>query len=62
MAIDRAIEAEEAEKQRRRAAYAVHGEASANAQVGKRSNILGPKIGGLVNFLVFALEKSESVL
>jgi hypothetical protein len=65
-AIDRAIEAEEAEKQRRRAAHAAagleNGTAAANAQVGKRSSLLGPKIGGVVNFLVVALEKSESVL
>ncbi|KAG8807259.1 hypothetical protein FRC17_004549, partial [Serendipita sp. 399] len=64
MAIDRAIEAEEAEKQRRRAAHAAQTgiEAGSNAQVGKRSSILGPKIGGVVSFLVTALEKSESIL
>lgn len=66
MAIDRAIEAEDAERQRRRAAHAAagleDGPTSANGQLGKRSSILGPKIGGVVNFLVVALEKSESVL
>jgi hypothetical protein len=66
MAIDRAIEAEDAERQRRRAAHAAadleDGTTTINGQVGKRSSILGPKIGGVVNFLVIALEKSESVL
>ena len=63
MAIDHAIEAEEVEKQRKRAAHAAAtGIQDGSAQVGKRSSILGPKIGGVVNFLVFALEKSESVL
>ncbi|KAG8823135.1 hypothetical protein FRC19_004572 [Serendipita sp. 401] len=64
MAIDRAIEAEEAEKQRRRAAHAAQTGigAGTNAQVSKPSSILGPKIGGVVSFLVNALEKSENVL
>lgn len=63
IAIDRAIEAEDTERQRRRAAHAAAGlEDPANAQVGRRSSILGPRIGGVVNFLVTALEKSESVL
>ena len=67
MAIDRAIEAEEAEREKRRAAHAAaagveDGITTANAQVKKRSSILGPKVGGVVNFLVLALEKSESVI
>lgn len=66
MAIDRAIEADETEKQRRRAAHAAagleDGSASSSGQVGKRSSILGPKIGGVLSFVVVALEKSESVL
>jgi hypothetical protein len=66
MAIDHAIEAEDAERQRRRAAHAEagieDGATATNGQVGKRSSILGPKIGGVINFLVIALEKSEGVL
>ena len=65
-AIDRAIEAEDAEREKRRAAHAAAGLedgcAATNAQVKKRSSILGPKIGSVVNLLVVALEKSESVL
>lgn len=64
-AIDRAIEAEDAERERRRAAHAAAGLESGfsttNTQVKKRSSILGPKVGGVVNMLVTVLEKSESV-
>jgi hypothetical protein len=60
IAIDKAIEAQEAEEARREAARPLTPE---DAQVSRqRGQLLGSKMTGLLQLLVLALEKSENIL